>query len=423
MSGRQPLPSCRTSNLNAPGLTSRRSQPISVLLQTSKSLYPKPKLVETIPKFIVRTNLLFPLLLAITLNSTLLNLVNAEVAVVIQCKINLTGYTQDGQIATYFGTTNLGYGYEVSLLKTGWFIKTIYAKDTYCLTGCDGTNVYNRFIDDTFVPPNPAIEIAESGTICAGLIPLNSDQWTVFPWFVYCSGSVIENRKVGDLFPVPWGSPREFAVASICEPDVEVFDRPPHLPKQCKFIVSNLNKNKILSTNLVNLSDKDELRLQINRYPNNFLAGEYRVISTTNFGGLEIPLQFECKRFEMSSVLSSNFWMEQIFRGEVQSVWTQNVESPLPPFPLKKRFVVMDTRLRDLDGGVRGFKYEVKDGVWPSIIPDKVRGAFEVDKTNKVIVTTSVSWRRRVVWLVFLLVIGIPPYFIFKKKQSSLNKE
>src|ERR1035437_9334194 len=27
MSGRQPLPSCRTSNLNAPCLTSRRSQP------------------------------------------------------------------------------------------------------------------------------------------------------------------------------------------------------------------------------------------------------------------------------------------------------------------------------------------------------------------------------------------------------------
>lgn len=347
-------------------------------------------------------------------------LVSAENTVCIHGTISLTSFTKDGQIASNLGSTNLRFSYEVSLFKSGWLIKTIYDENTYYLTGSDGTNVYSRFVDGEFVPPKKlSIEIAESGEICAGLIPINNDQWTVFPWFVYCSGSIFGSRMPGDIMPVPWGAPRDNPITSVCEPKVVTFDQPPFLPKQCKFYVSARNIKMIVSTNFTNIKDKDTLRLQLNRYPDNFLAGEYRVVSSTNIAGYEIPLQFEGKRFGFPLESSSQSWIEQIYKGDVQFIQTQNMESPLPPIPSKKRFVVVDSRLRDLGGGVNAFSYEIKNGVWPAIIPGDAIIAFELNKKNKLVSTSKISLRRRIVWLAFFLIIVIPPYFIFRNKQNS----
>ena len=84
---------------------------------------------------------------------------------------------------------------------------------------------------------------------------------------------------------------------------IEISDHAPYLPKECKFRVSDLLKAKILSTNWVDSADKDEMRIKMNLYPRDFIGGDYRVISTTNFAELEIPLEFECKHFMLNRVL------------------------------------------------------------------------------------------------------------------------
>jgi hypothetical protein len=341
-------------------------------------------------------------------------------AVVIQGRLNLTAYEPSGGIFT-----NLNFGFEVSLQDNRWLIKTIYNPGTYFLTGYDGTNVYDYFVDASFTPPPAHASLTNhlSGTICAGSIPLNNNVYTMCPWFAFCSGSLFAERKAGDLIPAPWGAPRVFAIDSIFEPEVAVFDGVPHLPKECQFRVSDLLKTKILATNWADLADKDEMRLQFKPYHEGFLGGVYRVIATTNFAGFEIPLEFDCKRFipaDKSALFkpsgNSNSWLGQEIKGTVESISMRYLDSTQPPIPAGKQIDVSDMRLRDLQARVNGFGYAITNGIWPVEVAQGVARKFE-DRRHVPILPTStlpnVPVRRRAVWVVILLLTVAPVVFLF----------
>ena len=349
-------------------------------------------------------------------------------AVVIKGRLNLTAYAPHGEVFT-----NFSFGFEVSLQDNRWLIKTIYNPGTYFFTGFDGMNVYSYFVDGAFKPQLGYSYLTNhlSGTICAGSIPLNNDVYTMSPWFAFCSGSLFAERKAEDLIPAPWGAPRVFAVDSIFEPEITVLNGAPHLPKECQFRVSDLLETKILSTNWVDINDRDEMRLQLKPYRDGFLGGVYRVISTTNFAGLEIPLDFECKRFipvdpklfagRFKPSGSSNSWLGQEIKGTVKSISMEHLDSTQPPIPAGMQIDVSDMRLRDLRARVNGFSYKITNGVWPVKVAPEIASAFRVRQGAVIIPTSelqSVPVRRRGVWVAFLLLAFIPPvlFFLFRKK-------
>jgi hypothetical protein len=342
--------------------------------------------------------------------------VNADdSAVVIEGRLDTTVYPSSGK-----AYTNLNFGYEVYLHDDCWLIKTIYDTNKYYLTGFDGTNVYSYFTDGSFTPPSthPSLKNLDPGNICAGRIPLNSDLWTVCPWFAFCSGSLFAHRKPADLIPAPWGTPRRGAIESIFEPEIVLLDHTPYLPEECTFRVSDLLKSKILSTNWVNSTDIDAMRNEMKLYPSGFIGGNYQVISTTNFAGLEIPLGFECKHFMQSG--DSRSWLVQDIRGTVTSISTQHLDSTQPPIPAGVRISVMDTRLRDLNSRINGFKYVITNGIWPVEVPVDVAQAFEIRKRNppsQSIQLPNVTARRRAVWFVFLLLTLVPALLLFRFRK------
>jgi hypothetical protein len=323
--------------------------------------------------------------------------------------------------------TNQSFNFEVSLDGNHWLIKTIYLPNKYYFTGFDGTNVYSYLAADmTKLTSGLSAEASEKmkhlhpGSITAGCIPLEHGMWVMYPWFAFCSGSVFAERKPGDLVPAPWGSARFQPNASILEPEMTVFERAPHLPKECKFRVSELLKSRVLETNLLNSTDKEATRIAMEICPAGFLGGEYRVISMTNFTGLEIPMEFECNRFEppFPHSTSSNPWLEQTIRGSVVSISRQHLDSTLPPIPPGDQISVTDTRLRALAAGIGGWNYRITNGVWPVEIPADAIRAFDKGKGNLLIPTSDTTVRRHSAWVVFVLLAFIPPalFFFFRKK-------
>ena len=345
-------------------------------------------------------------------------------AVVINGKLTCT--VHGGPAGGIFTNVGVSFGYEVNLCSNLWLIKTIYEPGRYELTGFDGTNVYSYLVDGSFVPPSglssEAVEELKKlhvGTITAGRLPLEQSVWTMCPWFAFCSGAVLADRKPGDLIPAPWGGVRFNPAASIVfDLETTTFDRPPYLPKECKFRVSELLKSKVLATNLANSTDKEELQLKLEASPAGFLGGEYRVISTTNFAGLEIPLEFECKRFIPSG--NSNSWLGYYIKGKVESISSGHLDSTQPPIPEGEQISAIDTRLRALDAGIQGWRYKITNGVWPAEIPVDAIRAFDKGKRNHIISipASSVTVRRHGAWVVFLLLALIPPVliFLFRKK-------
>jgi hypothetical protein len=178
----------------------------------------------------------------------------------------------------------LNYDFNVCVSNDQWFVKTVWPQSYSVEHGGDGKSVYGVIYD-----PSSSIGVRPAN-ITSGMYPLVMDPYNRVLWLAFASSSYISS-KTNDNMPSPWASPFKEPWAYAYGVEVERSKIAPGLPIHLKFIANKkLISSAANNTNLDNPREADVVRLS-NIHPG-FVGGEYIAKETTNYDGLEIPLEF-----------------------------------------------------------------------------------------------------------------------------------
>ena len=301
-----------------------------------------------------------------------------------------------------YGTnTEQKTGFVVSVDDNRWSIKTMFGEGWYSVHGCDGTNIYAIFYDPHPVSINskkPVTLPYLPGHITEGVYPLDVAYYTTMPWLAFASTDYLESGT--NSLPCFWRIPRSDPMAWIFETKIERSKAPPYLPAQVKFITSIAKlklatKNPALRLESPSKWEYASRNSDLTGIGEGKVGGEFHVIATTNFNGLEIPIEFEGVTYLPKSLIkqagasatsaqsvSDGDWTytNLVFIGRVTRITNSGDRFYLPL--LDKNVSVTDFRFRDSASKVDYLQYAITNSTWPSDKDPILVNAFEEKKKH-----------------------------------------
>jgi hypothetical protein len=176
----------------------------------------------------------------------------------------------------------------LALAHDRWTIKETYGDDAEAL-GFDGTNTYEQvwFAAQKNDPTNSSCGSIRRGSTCVdGVCP------TRLVWIAYCARQFFNENKRGPIMS-PYSHPSLLGADSMAY-TAEWLDQESGIPKTLKYVFSADLWREELKKKLM---DADEP----NMFKDGDLSAEYHVVSSTNLGGVTLPLEFDMTRYAFDS--------------------------------------------------------------------------------------------------------------------------
>lgn len=273
----------------------------------------------------------------------------------------------DGSLA--FASKKL---FVLSVRDRCWFLKSTPAQPTTmvdCQIGCDGTNNYKL---TTVVSKSKERQFTRVGIIDPGVVPLTDYADAHVVWSAYCSSAWFRERADATARP-PWGLGDDMLwyLDYNVPIDMRRSDSPPGIPISISYYSDGHR-----------VSLKDPLTIKRERLPkpyeNGFLAAKYSVLSTTNIGGLLLPIEFKLERFieKAGATTSNEVFLVSITRGQ-SMVFRPVCARPtfLPDIPAGT--TVVDHRVKKSNPPVPYLRYDLSQPGWPSLASPPLREQYE----------------------------------------------
>ncbi len=244
-----------------------------------------------------------------------------------------------------------------------WSMRNLEGSQTSWERGCNGTNVFNLFLDKRLGRPPGLVAFINQGVVPSGSYPGR------LPWLAFASSTFLHTNSD---FPAPWADANEPG-AHIHNVRIRYSERFPALPQAIEWVVSSSWSNKVSTNTWLAGCNKRELKAWLPDETNGFLSANYRVLAFTNIGNLTVPACFELTRFRFGATPPgiTNCPISVIYSGRVRSVrLTPKRATSVPELPPGEPVSVYDLRLFDHAAGLGGVRYVISNQVWITDIND-----------------------------------------------------
>lgn len=272
------------------------------------------------------------------------------------------------------------------------------------------------------------------------------------PWLVFCSGLYFRNEPRWDELPFPWCCADVESAAHIYKAEVTFLDGTFKLPRSITFRVTQDRLRKAGQSRYLKFERLDRTS-QLDRWmdhsyrrPPGLVAGQYRVLATTNLLGNEFPVSSEllvhcCRgrspdtadpaetnRAQPASRHFSRTCEPFLVRRstlQATSIVVRPGEVPLSLLPAHAD--VVDCRLQSRRWGVEYVLYRVRDGQW-KLAPDaEVTNLFQAKVAEFRSEWIRRQAKRAPLYVGFAVLLLFPPAWVLwravnKKKPTADHK-
>ena len=297
----------------------------------------------------------------------------------------------------------------VSARDGTWLIQTFHPTGREeC--GTDGTSTFHVFYSND---PDPK-GLHLPGTVWKGAHPFHAFDETKVLWLAFSSSKYLDNSEGQTLYP-PWPLEDE-RLTKACTWRGERYKANPFLPSQIELVAPGYTYADLsLRSRKINLPAP---------FKDGYVTGEYSVSSDTNFHGLQIPLDFQLKRF-IPRVYSTNRAQTptaersllQIYHAKVTKVSVPDQTELVPP--LDRTADIYDYRFADPKLYLPGITYTVENNLWPVENDARLLLLFETAKMKAKARVVSRPERRSILLLLLLFTLAAPPAFFFVRKYLA----
>lgn len=279
------------------------------------------------------------------------------------------------------------------------------------ITYGDGENIYVRFEDAEYVPSTIELEGVQAGHITGGNMPYESDPWTLAPWFMLIGGNAAAQESDTTLIPTPWGLSRDNILDLANDVEITFLDNQSRFVAEAQFVHSKELANLAMESDVLNETDTDVIAATAARIQEKEVTGKAVTTTTTNLFDKVYPKTFLIEKFSpnyLNNISEQNHAAIR-YKGTIASITRTNTTTSLGVIPSGVEISVMDTRLREVQGGIEGFSYRISDRSWPIEPPTSARERFAI---------ASSTWlqivMRGVMWIHPAVFMAIPAYFVFR---------
>lgn len=256
----------------------------------------------------------------------------------------------------------------VSVNRRQWLIRVEFGTNWYTLHGCDGTNTYSILYDDPGKKGG-----GRPSRISVGTYPADAVAYVRTVWTAFASADFLENMT--NAMIAPWSVVGYDPSVKIYRVEVDRSEAIPRLPLNIKFIVSD---QLLQSAIRAERKKKNVIRMpdRLKKFTPGFVGGVYSVMSRTNFGGMDIPIEFQLLHYEPwdgrhivetdatgtpRTVQIGKSYFEK-YHGRVITVSGSSREFFLPEIDMDT--YTIDSRFVDHERGVSGIEYWNKSKAW-----------------------------------------------------------
>lgn len=319
--------------------------------------------------------------------------------------------------------------FRVSLSDSKWQMITTESDDHTEVNAFDGTNLYAFYVltDSTLsrLSRGGITNPLAPAYISKGSYPFfNAGPATQILWFALLSGPFLLTSP-NDL-PSPWskfgnmdlhghlsrlsslrfntGSPRWPVEAQFVYSSRALLDRLTNMA----FVSSWITPEQIKKTG------RDTTKLD------NHPVAQYKVLSTTNFEDKTFPSSFEFDVLGEKGPPPLKLWTLESFVGTVTSVSGETPEDLVPKPPVG--LAVSDFRFSDRERRIDDLRYSITDGVWPASDDPKLQKEFSKLRASSPVYRPVVLWQVRLIYLIVILLAGLPLVFaLLKGRLKKMN--
>jgi hypothetical protein len=349
------------------------------------------------------------------------------VGVTLSGNILVSQMLSDGKAITQSYTVN----FQLSLRDLEWRLTTTESNDHTDVNAFDGTNLYDFYIfsDQTIARLSRAgkinTKIDAPAYICDGSYPFyRSGPATQVIWFAFLSGPFLVTRS-NDL-PSLWSKVGDMDLnghlSKLSKLRFNTESR--EWPVEAEFVYS---KQALLErrTNVAYLSSRitsDQIEAAARDIGDldNHPVAQYEVVSTTNFEGKTLPLSFEFDVVAEKGPPPLKRWTIESFVGTVTNLSDETPEKIVPDAP--DGIWVTDFRFSDRQRRIDSISYAPHNGVWPTRDDAKIQEEFTNLRARTPIYTEGILRRGRFMFLIIILLAGLPLAFGLLKSRLKNTK-
>jgi len=318
------------------------------------------------------------------------------------------------------GAATVGYtnDFEVVFAQGNWHSKVCFNGNTnyYEEYAFDGQEIKGAFGQGPLVTADS--KKAETnmywmGFLMTNLVPMTAACETKFVWLAYGSYEFFRRDTSRELL-APW-VPRDINGAQCLLYRVTKLSETPGFPKTIE-----LRASKDVWKKWEKLSGRDSRR-ETCPYPDGFIAGEYKVLATTNFEGTEVPMTVSLDRYAMRHERGERDGrgvrakIEQ-YLGVITKIERSDRQDVTPPIPEASGAYIYDYRFEEPGYYDLHLTWKPKSGHWPAIdrpeIPALAAKAKREIELSRKAARQSLLIRRTVGFGAMLVLVSVPFLFV-----------
>ena len=307
--------------------------------------------------------------------------------------------------------TNYHCSFSVSVDSEKWFIRSEYAPNYFVEYGSDGQMVCTVLYD----PDQPDVELGRPGMVSSGTFPFSADPKNAVIWLALGSCTFFK-QYTNDMVPVPWSNP-------LSQPDAFIYScrrtfLVGGLPSTLKWTVLNSLLKSALKNEVLPANPSGFLIDALSHYKPGFEGGEYSVSATTNFAGLEIPLHFRLRRYDLGGGVFEDY------EGGVTGISRNSRSAFLPE--VNGVVGVADHRFKDKQHGMDMIRYSLTNAAWPAKGEGWLLPVYDESRAYALGTYRRPVSTKTPVILFFCLIFVIPPLFMASKwwlKKKRIERE
>lgn len=314
------------------------------------------------------------------------------------------------------------------------------AADTWFLEsdGMQAFGLSNNTLRATFTNPSAP----PAGGANAGYFPLFASTGITFPWLAYCSGLWFRHTPDWGSLPMINACALTDPRAHMCEAHVALLDEEHFIPAHITWITTeerlkNANKSPYLQILEGDSEEEWTRHLDYSQlYPTGLLCTEYKVLASTNVGGVTLPLQAQITVFLQKGrwpalsgepytprgprhITDGSSVRETFLRSRTLLTLT-NAWIAAGPIPLRDLIPdncgITDRRLQSRRWGVDYVYYEVHSRDQWKFVPDaELTNLFRIKLREHQRAAAIRYAIQGVAYMGFALLVVVPTYLIWRR--------
>lgn len=323
------------------------------------------------------------------------------------------------------------YPFQISVEDEKWIMQVQFGEDAYELSGSDGlkTCTVKCFSEAQFLKGFGLTNVANAkypATVNGTSYPFTACSAGRVVWLAFASATFLAATNSPEL-PALWAQSLLDPVANAIKiSKVELTDGALKLPSHIEFVLSpqkliaDPTHAPYLSRTI--LPSAVKRAMEPIKPLENKLVGLYRVLTTTNFEGQVLPLEFELNVLNPGDPSQKL----QAYHGTARNITSTNLSTSLPDVSdLKRKCWVEDYRFSDRPRRIDMISYAMADGFWPEANDPMLVAIFQ--RQQQGIRPVNEGSRRLVLalFILFVAAITFPVALLIinrrRKAQEILN--